>query len=429
MCSFFWLKRRAGKGDATGTFGSLVIGLSYYAAGMGGWVLFAAPEVGAQFGLIGLLGYAIVCCLPMLLIIFLGPFIKLELEGQQAFALTDWVRMRFGRGFQIYVSLVSLAYMAIFMCVELVTFASVFEKFAGIPTGHSVAALSVLSCTVAGLGGLSTSLLSQAVQGTVCAALLLSGVVYALHAMPDFHGVHVDIDVSKSTTAVGSLFLAVTGAELMNMTEWQRVWSAKDPWSLKCGLIIAICLVFCTISGLGIIGYLHGTSATAFLDVMESGGLVPSVIMTVAILGLCTSTVDALQQAAVSLISKSLQQRHALFTIAAFCILNATTALAACYLSFSLMQLFLIADLLATCAAVPIFLGLFNFVTSRGAAAGCVSALITVFFFGLVHEGTVIGGLERFTVPGGLYATETLWLFSSAVAVSAFITVAVSKLT
>ena len=405
-----------------------MIGLSYYAAGMGGWVLYAAPEVGARFCLIGILGYALVCCLPMILMIFLGPFVQRALQGQPAFALTDWVRVRFGVILQVYVSLVSLAYMTIFMCVELVTFAGVFEKFAGIPVAHSISALSVLTCTIASLGGLSTSLLSQAVQGVVCATMLLAGFCYALSSVQDFEV--VDRDPVKSVTAVGSLLLAVTGAELMNMTEWQRVWSARDPKSLKYGLSLAIALVFCTVGCLGLIGYFApSTYAEPFLDIIENGGIIPSLALIFAMLGLCTSTVDALQQGVVSLVSNILQNKHKSFTVGVFCAVNAVAALLACNLSMSLIRMFLIADLLATCAAVPIFLGLFDFVTNKGAIAGCVSALLAVYLFGYIAEGSASAGLERFAVPGGLYAEDTLWLFSSAVTAAAVITVTVSKLT
>nr|MDP9461401.1 hypothetical protein [Actinomycetota bacterium] len=50
---------------ARGTQGGGTLGLSFFASGVGAWVLFAPPEVGASVGLAGVLGYAVAITLPL----------------------------------------------------------------------------------------------------------------------------------------------------------------------------------------------------------------------------------------------------------------------------------------------------------------------------------------------------------------------------
>ena len=60
------------------------IGLSFLASGMGGWILFAPPEVGALVGPLALAGYALGAALPFALFAALGPAIRRALPQGQA---------------------------------------------------------------------------------------------------------------------------------------------------------------------------------------------------------------------------------------------------------------------------------------------------------------------------------------------------------
>jgi hypothetical protein len=209
------------------------------------------------------------------------------------------------------------------------------------------------------------------------------------------------------------------------MTEWQRVWSARDPSSLRIGLGISGVLVFFTVTFLGLIGYL--TASPNFLEFIQSQGTAASILTVILIVVLCTSTVDALQQGIVALVSKQLEGFSRRYTICAFTLVNVISTIAACFWEKSIMELFLTADLVASCVALPVFMGISRRITNIGAIAGSTAALATVFIFGAVAEQSFIGGLTRFAVPGGLYARETLYLFASSIGSAAVVTAAVSK--
>ena len=73
------------------------LGLSFLAAGMGAWILFAPPEVGAGVGMIGVVGYAVGAAAPFAVYGLLGPRIRAVMPAGHS--LPEFLRVRFGRGF------------------------------------------------------------------------------------------------------------------------------------------------------------------------------------------------------------------------------------------------------------------------------------------------------------------------------------------
>ena len=105
---FAWVGYRAAKGktldedsyiSARGTQGSLRIGLSLFASGMGIWLLFGPPEVGYYGGFFDVLGYALSASIPFLLLAYLGPIIRSRLP--MGVTLADYVRTRVGTPMQV----------------------------------------------------------------------------------------------------------------------------------------------------------------------------------------------------------------------------------------------------------------------------------------------------------------------------------------
>jgi Na+/proline symporter len=90
----------------------LGVSLSFYASGMGLWILTAPAEV-AWWGLgYDVIGYAISAATPFLLLYFLGPKIANLVPGGAT--LPQFINIRYGRKAQIVVSLVAIIYMSAF---------------------------------------------------------------------------------------------------------------------------------------------------------------------------------------------------------------------------------------------------------------------------------------------------------------------------
>ena len=110
LCLFAWLglrARRTAEGlddyvTARNSQGATTIGLSFLASGMGAWILFAPPEVGAFVGPVALAGYALGAALPFIVFAMLGPLIRRQLP--QGRSISEFSEKRFGAGMRRWVS-------------------------------------------------------------------------------------------------------------------------------------------------------------------------------------------------------------------------------------------------------------------------------------------------------------------------------------
>ena len=75
--------------------GTWSVALSFFASGMGAWVVYGTTEMGATVDLswLGVIGYSMASACPAVIIAFIGPIIK-ERSGDQAFGTTDFAKVR-----------------------------------------------------------------------------------------------------------------------------------------------------------------------------------------------------------------------------------------------------------------------------------------------------------------------------------------------
>jgi SSS family solute:Na+ symporter len=112
---------------ARNSAGPYAIALSFFASGMGAWVLYGTTEMGAtpQLSWLGVLGYSGASAFPALLICWLGPKVR-EMSEEGAFSTTDFGRKRYGRVMQFTIATVSIFYMFIFIVAELTSISNIF---------------------------------------------------------------------------------------------------------------------------------------------------------------------------------------------------------------------------------------------------------------------------------------------------------------
>jgi SSS family solute:Na+ symporter len=112
---------------ARNSAGPSAIALSFFASGMGAWVLYGTTEMGAtpQLSWLGVLGYSGASAFPALLICWLGPRVR-EMSKDDAFSTTDFGRQRYGRVMQLTIATVSIFYMFIFIVAELTSISNIF---------------------------------------------------------------------------------------------------------------------------------------------------------------------------------------------------------------------------------------------------------------------------------------------------------------
>ena len=228
--------------SARDSAGPWSIALSFFASGMGAWVVYGTTEMGATPALswLGVLGYSGASAFPAIVVCYLGPYIK-EMSGKNAFSTSDFGRKRYGRLMQLAISAVSIFYMFIYMVAELTSISNVFSA---LTNNYNKAFTIGVTCVIGiftlaytGIAGLPSSIVTDRFQGLIMAFFVIILTVAA--CVFDENQVEPEeFKLASSWTVEGlmamvTLFIAILCAELFNQSTWQRVWAAESVPSMR----------------------------------------------------------------------------------------------------------------------------------------------------------------------------------------------------
>jgi len=411
----FWYSARDSQNWAS-------LGLSVFASSMGAWVIYAAPETGVTSGWWGVLGYALASTLPFLVLCYLGPLVRARYP--EGFCVLDWVAARFGRPTQIYAGIISVFYMWVYLVAELTSIGGLISSFSGLDPLSALVPLSLVTMLYTMAAGLPASIWTDRVQGAMMIPFILIAVIACASGASIKGGTWKQAAdwSSRGFEAFVVLIYAIMGAELFNMGTWQRVYAARDERHLRRGLILGACLIFPTMVLFGVLGML---AKAQDLSSAKPGSLVPPLAFFSLLTGQSTfikcvtfalavsmvaSSVDSLQTGLLAVISKDIAAKKLspLLTTGMGQLLVLVANIPAIWLAaestkdpelnYSVIDLFLIADLLTCTMIVPVFMGLGPLATQNGVLAGCMSGLLTIFIFGWAEFGTFAAGVEMVTL-------------------------------
>ena len=410
------------------------LALSFYASGMGLWILTAPAEV-AWWGLgYDVIGYAVSAATPFLLLYFLGSRIA-ELTPDGA-TLPQFIQSRYGRTAQIIVSLVAIIYMSAFLIAE---FASIIFLFPSISetSGIAVAVLiGLFTFAYIRKSGFKASYITDRFQGVAIIVLLfiLFGVWFSENSYADI------VNYSKlgginsfetfSLRSALAVVLAVTAAEIFSQGYWQRTFSAKNSETVKKASLIAGFGAFVTILLLGFAGAVGAGKGleSPTLSFIEQFELSPA--LSILLIVLCTllvaSSIDTLENAISSTISLDILKKgvkEAEYTTLGIVIL----AIIASTVVTNIFSVFLVADLFATCLVFPTFYKLKTKSTDLFLLFPFIFSLLCVFIYRylFVDLGNNPGGIF---IPTDLYGLADLNTFLVGFLTSIFITVAYNRI-
>ncbi|SER89342.1 Na+/proline symporter [Vreelandella subterranea] len=408
------------------------LGLSFLASGMGAWILFAPPEIGAFVGPVALSGYAIGSALPFIVLGLYGPAIRRALpEGR---SIAEFAQACYGTSVRRWVSLVSVAYMACFLAAELTAIGAITALLSDVPPALVVlgVALSTLAYTV--LGGLRASLATDRWQAWLLIALLLivSSVAFTyLPTLPEASSMP-SAPLGDALSVAVTLVIAVTAANLFHQGYWQRVWAAQDSRSLGLGawlgggLTVAVVMV---IGGLGMLAAMSGVALgeppIPFFALLGSAPSWLALLALVLAVTLVASSVDTLQNAIASLIVSQHEQRGRSLTTARWWTVALMVPVVIIGLQgLSVLRLFLIADLLCAAIVVPVLLGLWKRMSTAAAIGGGIAGLLGAVLPGWIASGSLAAGLMAATFPAGI---PTLGPFLGALLASSLVSIGWAK--
>ncbi len=436
---FVWvgLRARTPHGDldqyltARNSQGATTLGLSFLASGMGAWILFAPPEVGAFVGPVAVAGYAAGAALPFLLLAWCGPAIRRRLP--QGRSISEYAQARFGTGLRHWVSAMSVLYMLCFITAELTAIGAITAMLSDIPGSWTVVGVAITTLIYTAWGGLRASLATDRWQAWLLVGLLVIVAGVALPSLPagTFDNPLPAAPIGVSLSVALTLVIAVTAANLFHQGYWQRVWAAESDQALHRGAWlggVATVLVVIVVGGLGILAAASGKNLGQppipfFALLADAPGwlALPALLLALA---LVASSVDTLQNGIASLVVTS--RRGFSLSAARWVTVGLMVPVVLVSLQgLSVLRLFLIADLLCATAVVPVLLGLWSRMTPAAAVGGCVAGLIGAVLPGWVQTGSLAGGLLAASFPNSI---PTLAPFLGALVASTVVSVGLAWL-
>jgi SSS family solute:Na+ symporter len=413
--------------------GVLGLSLSFYASGMGLWILTSPAEV-AWYGLgYDIYGYALSAATPFVLIYIFGPKIA-ELLPNGA-TLAQFVETKYGIIAQKIVSVVAVVYMGAFLIAEFASISFVFESISSV-RGVLVSLLIAIT-TLAYLfrHGFKASYFTDRIQsyGIIFLLAIVLMIWFSQNSFSDIISLAnsggLNSFKSFSLKSALAVIIAVTAAEVFSMGYWQRTFSAENSKVIKQASIYSGTGAFLTILILGIGGAVGAGKgleipALSFIDQLELNNFTILLLISLATL-LVTSSIDTLENAIASTISldiiKKKSEEAKLITLLvvgiALIISNEVT---------SIFNVFLVADLFAACLVFPAFYRIKKTSKDILLVVPFVGSLISAYIFRYVSIDPQLNPGGVF-IPTDLYGLADLNTFAVALLSSMVITLVADK--
>ncbi|MFW3615886.1 sodium:solute symporter family transporter [Billgrantia antri] len=439
LLCFVFLGLRARRADgplddyitARNSQSAATLGLSFLASGMGAWILFAPPEIGAFVGPVALAGYAIGSALPFIVLGLFGPAIRRHLPVGRS--IGEFAEVCYGAGVRRWVALVSILYMACFLAAELTAIGAITALLSDVPPALVVIGVAVTTLLYTAIGGLRASLATDRWQAWLLIALLLVVGGVALARLPEMPAGAAlpSIPVDGALGVALTLVIAVTAANLFHQGYWQRVWAARDERALNRGAWLGgatTVAVVAMVGGLGMLasmsGVVLGEPPMPFFALLgEAPGwlALPALVLAVT---LVASSVDTLQNGIASLVVAGSGRRGLPIGAARLVTVGLMVPVVIVALQgLSVLRLFLIADLLCAAIVVPVLLGLWRRMTPLAAVMGGVAGLLGAILPGWVAQDSLAAGVLTASFPGSV---PTLPPFLGALAASTLVSLVVA---
>ncbi len=369
------------------------------ASGLGAWILFAPAETGILAGVAGLVGYGIGSAAPLVAFVLLGT--RMRQLMPQGHSITEYVRHRFGPGVYYFVLFVVIFYMLVFLTAELTGMAQAGQLIAGTPLVVTSSIIGLLTVIYTAYGGMRASLFTDRIQFYVIVPLLALVIIAGVGGSGEM--LRTASENVPELLSLGNLagwefgvvlIIAILSAEMFNQGTWQRVYAVRDVKTLRTGFIVAGLVVLPVIFLTGLFGIMAVGSGNAaepsvamFSFVVAVMPLWLVVMVLILAMVLVMSSMDTLLNGITSAITTELARyrndssllSYARFITAALIVIPIGVASQ----GYSVLYLFLIADLVCAAALFPVFFGMFaRHFNGWAALVSSVAGLVvgTLFF-------------------------------------------------
>ena len=354
---------------------------SLVASALGAWILFGPASAATWGGIGAVIGYALGTAFPMIFLIFLGK--KVRKEFPKGSTLIEFLRKRFRKSLFKLILLMSIFYMFIFLCAEVTAVAMLINYISGTPLWITALIILITTLTYTLYGGLRASIITDTIQSVIIIVLLLISAIYLITNIGDkftFDFINKDNSYLLSSsyipnyTAGLTFFIAVAATNLFHQGNWQRVYAAKNNEILKKSLIVSFIAIVPIVLFMGFSGLVAISidpkvvpDLSFFSLLLKDQSEILSLVIVVLGLSLTISTVDTLVNAISSLVivdtkaTFNLKSKKNYFKISKyFIIIISIISFIVASKGFSVLYLFLLADLLCCAFVVAVFYSFYN---------------------------------------------------------------------
>ena len=365
-------------GDREENLFSLTTSLT--ASALGAWILFGPASAATWGGIGAVIGYALGAAAPMLFLYNFGP--KIRKEFPQGLTLTEFIKKRFGIGILKLSLFLILFYLIIFLIAEVTAIASLLKFISQIPLWITSGVILVICLLYILRGGFKLSIITDKYQFCFIVVIILISIFIILGNI-DLSSYElikqnspklIDKNYLPNYTSGLTFFIAVAATNLFHQGNWQRVFSAKSNSILKSSLVYSSIIVFLIVFWMGysgLIAYSLNSKVTpdlAFFDlILDNRSSFIVVGILILALSLTLSTIDTLINAISSLIivngkqiNKSLTSDEIKTKNNLIILLLSLIVFILASKGYSILYLFLLADLFCCSAVITIFYGFFK---------------------------------------------------------------------
>ena len=388
---------------------------SLAASALGAWILFGPASAATWGGFGAVIGYALGAATPMLLLYNFGP--KIRKEFPKGLSLTEFIKKRFGKGILKLSLFLILFYLIIFLIAEVTAIAFLLNFISKTPLWITAGTTLIICLLYILRGGFKLSIITDKYQFIIIAFLIFASMILILGNLEinSFKLIKenspnlISSKYLPNYTAGLTFFIAVAATNLFHQGNWQRVFAAKNNLILKNSLIYSSIITLLIVLWMGYTGLISFSLNSkvipdlAFFDLILSKNYLLIISILVLALALTLSTIDTLINAISSIlivngnqISRSIFSSFLInktnYIILLICILVFIVASK----GFSILYLFLLADLFCCAAVVTIFYGFFNKkINSQMSYLSILFALILgiLFFPSMDFQSSILVGI------------------------------------
>ncbi|KAI0886086.1 uncharacterized protein GGS22DRAFT_159857 [Annulohypoxylon maeteangense] len=397
------------------------LSLNFIAAAMGSGILFSYPQLATLAGVQGVVVYAIASACPLLIFAALAPAIRRKCP--EGFVLTEWTRQRYGIMTALYLGALTLLTLFLYMVAELSAIGQVVEALTGLDGLPIVIVECIVTTIYTSLGGFKISFITDNIQGAMICCLILVATITIGAKTEIKRELIVDSGLLDPSLVGWQLVYILPVAVLTNdfflANFWLRAFASKTDKDLWIGVSVAMIVILVVLTLVGCTGLIavwsgafpaDGDGSVAFFLLLEQ---LPSwVVGIVLVMSVCLSTAsfDSLQSAMVSSASNDIfRNRLNIWWIRGAVVLIIFPVVVLALKAPSILQIYLISDLLSAATIPVLMLGLSErFYWWRGfeVLVGGLGGILSVFIFGTIYYGDAQLGGELILLEQGLYTGD-----------------------